>query len=237
MNECSGPECTHPSHDEIKTLIEKTGGDVAASEEIQEKVESMVRDGQLPPIVTLTDPRAEVLAIVSRPCSVPPSADDIRASSHMIDIMEELGDNAVALAAPQIAIPRRFFVMRMNDGECRSFFNPVIKERSKEKSKKIEGCLSVTGASVKIERPRSVRLQYIDISGELQEEEFTGLHARAICHEVDHLDGRIIMEHMAKEAEHLSKIKGIKKTEKDRRTRRRRAKNKRARLSKRRNRG
>lgn len=241
MSECSGPDCKDPSHDKdqasmLRDLFDDQAKTNPETQEIQERVEEMVEGGQLPPIVTVTDPRAEVLSLVSRSCDIPPSADDLQASSHMTDLLEELGENAVALAAPQIGIPRRFFVMRLANGETRTFFNPIIRERSATKAKKQEGCLSVTGASVRIARPRSIRLEYIDITGERQEEVFNGLQARAVCHEVDHLNGRIIMEHMAREAEHKAKVVRIKKMEKMRRTKRRRAKNKLRRQANQRNR-
>lgn len=227
------------NEEEVTKLLNDNEEVSALSDEeraaLEAKVKAMV-DEELPPIVTMTDPRAEVLALVSRPCSIPPTPDDIQASSSMIDMMEVLGDNAVAIAAPQIGVPRRFFVMRLASGEVRSFFNPVILKQSATLSKKPEGCLSIPGASVRVTRPRSVTLQYIDITGELQEETFSGLQARAVCHEIDHLNGRVIMEHMVKEAERQTRITGIKKREKAARTNKRRAKNKLRRRANQRNR-
>lgn len=193
-------------------------------------------NAELPPIVTLTDPRAEVLAMVSERCNIPPSEQEAEAADKMVSILEYLGDNAVAIAAPQIAVPKRIFSMRLNDGTYETFFNPIIKKRSTAQSKKPEGCLSVEQASVRISRPRSVTVEYIDISGQLLEKEFHDLHARAICHEIDHLNGRIIMEHMSAEIERNANKLALKTKQKEFRTDKRRAANKLARRSRKRNR-
>jgi peptide deformylase len=195
----------------------------------------MNTEKQLPPIITLTDPRADILSMISQSCSIPPSEEDIQAAKYMSGMLDE---NAVAIAAPQIGIPKRFFVMRLADNSQRMFFNPIIISRKNITgiSLKEEGCLSIPGCFVRIQRPRSVELEYIDASGEKHIKTFSGLQARAVCHEVDHLNGKTIMQHMTKRIEKEAKKSFIKKKEKITRTKKRRAKNKMAKQSNQRNR-
>jgi len=201
---------------------------------LQEKVEA-ITDQKLPTLITISDPRSDVLGMVSRSCNIPPSEEDILAAEFTADLIKEIGDNAVAIAAPQIGIPRRFFVMRLKDGNPKAFYNPVIRTMSTELSNKLEGCLSVPGGFARIRRPRTVQLEYVDATGELHVEEFSGIQARAVCHEVDHLNGLIIMEQITLQAEKAVRISNLKKREKAKRTAKRRAKNKMARQANRRN--
>jgi peptide deformylase len=189
-------------------------------------VASLEETKKLPQIITLTDPRADILSAVSQSCSIPPSEEDVQAARYMFSMLNE---NAVAIAAPQIGIPKRFFVMRLADNSKQMFFNPIILSRDNIRSQKEEGCLSIPGCFVKINRPRSVELEYINSSGERHTKKFIGLQARAVCHELDHLNGNTIMQHMTKHIEKETRKSSIKKKEKIMRTKKRRAKNKMAR--------
>ncbi len=103
----------------------------------------------------------------------------------MIDTMNEA--EGVGLAAPQIGILRRAVVIDVGEGPMK-LLNPEIIEL-KGQAIDIEGCLSVPGRSGTVDRPEWVKIKYMDIDGNEKNLEGNGLLARAICHEIDHLDG------------------------------------------------
>ena len=97
--------------------------------------------------------------------------------------------NGVGIAAPQVGINARAFVIRPMLGWCKVFFNPVIVECSKETDTQVEGCLSYPNKRELIERPLSITVDYVNEKKERLTETFKGFTARVICHELDHLDG------------------------------------------------
>ena len=114
----------------------------------------------------------------------------------------------VGLAAPQIGESIRMFVAdgspfgegEDGDPDCLDFkrvmINPVIFESSKETSIMEEGCLSIPGIREEVERPVSIKIEYFDEKWELVEEELSGIAARIVQHEYDHLDGIMIPDHI-----------------------------------------
>ena len=114
----------------------------------------------------------------------------------------------VGLAAPQIGESIRIFVAdgspfgegEAGDPDCLDFkrvmINPVIFESSKETSVMEEGCLSIPGIREEVERPVSIKIEYFDEKWELVEEELSGIAARIVQHEYDHLDGIMIPDHI-----------------------------------------
>ncbi|MDR7856391.1 peptide deformylase [Tissierella sp.] len=103
----------------------------------------------------------------------------------MVDTMNEA--EGVGLAAPQIGILRRAVVIDVGEGPIK-LLNPELIE-VKGQVIDIEGCLSVPGRSGTVDRPEWVRIKYMDVEGNEKHLEGNGLLARAICHEIDHLDG------------------------------------------------
>lgn len=100
----------------------------------------------------------------------------------------------VGLAAPQIGISRRIFVVDTRDEEDPNLgkyalVNPEIVEFSKQKEKEVEGCLSIPGLEEMVERPWAVKLVARDPQGNPVEMDAEALMARALQHELDHLDG------------------------------------------------
>ncbi len=109
------------------------------------------------------------------------------------DLKETLADvQGVGLAAPQIGILRRVFVLNV-DGEFKEYINPVILERNGEQTP-IEGCLSLPGVWGRVRRAESVRIGAYDAEGNYFEESAQGLIAEAYEHECDHLDGKLFDE-------------------------------------------
>ncbi len=109
----------------------------------------------------------------------------------MIDTMYEA--NGVGLAAPQVGVLKRIVVIDCTGEELYVLINPKIVERSGEQ-KGQEGCLSVPGKSGEVTRPNYVKAVALDINMKPIEVEGTELLARAICHELDHLDGHLYVE-------------------------------------------
>lgn len=103
----------------------------------------------------------------------------------------------IGLAATQVGLPLRLFIMKVTgepDGET-VILNPEFVERDGEQLAE-EGCLSVPGVSGKIRRPATVVLRGYGLEGKEMDYEFQELYARVVSHELDHLDGRLIMDRM-----------------------------------------
>lgn len=109
----------------------------------------------------------------------------------MLDTMYEA--NGVGLAAPQVGILKRIVVIDTTGEDPHILINPRIVESSGEQTGQ-EGCLSVPGKSGCVTRPNYVKAVALDIHMQPIELEGTELLARAICHELDHLDGHLYVE-------------------------------------------
>jgi peptide deformylase len=148
------------------------------------------------PIITLPDP---LLRQVSKP--VERIDDELR---RLIDGMFETMYAApgVGLAAVQVGVPLRLIVLDASGKEeerhpiC--MINPEIVSLGSEKRLYEEGCLSIPDVRVEIERPSTVTVRYLDGEGKPRELAADGLLATAIQHELDHLDGRLIIDFLSK---------------------------------------
>lgn len=109
----------------------------------------------------------------------------------MLDTMYEA--NGVGLAAPQVGILKRIVVIDVTGDEPYILINPKILETEGEQVGQ-EGCLSVPGKAGQVTRPNYVKAEALDINMEPFILEGTELLARAICHELDHLDGHLYVE-------------------------------------------
>ena len=111
----------------------------------------------------------------------------------MFITMEEA--NGVGLAAPQVGIAKRFFVVIADDDERRVFINPTITKTSDDLVDYEEGCLSIPGFYENIKRPSTVSVTALDRNGKrFSIEDAKGLLARVIQHENDHLDGILYID-------------------------------------------
>jgi len=119
-----------------------------------------------------------------------PQVDPIELSEVLISIMHQY--NGVGLAANQLGIPYRVFCMR-GENENYVCFNPSIVYYSPEVELNDEACLSFPGVSVKVKRALNVRMRFFTPSGQTVTKSFSGLTARVIQHEIDHLDGIIFV--------------------------------------------
>jgi peptide deformylase len=122
--------------------------------------------------------------------------DDAQMFSNMLlDRMVELG--GIGLSANQVGVPRKVFVIGMNEFK-KAFFNPEIVETSKEEITGEEGCLSFPGVFMQVRRPEKVLIKYQNEKSEYHTEEYKGLTARVILHEYDHMLGKVFKERVSK---------------------------------------
>ncbi len=124
---------------------------------------------------------------------VTPELVDI--ANEMYKLMKEA--TGIGLAAPQVGLDIRLIVIE-DSGQPVIMFNPVILKRSTDVEYKGEGCLSFPGVSRLIKRPKEVVVKYRDGRGKMQHAVFNGLQARCICHEIEHLEGRLLIDHEEK---------------------------------------
>lgn len=147
-------------------------------------------------IITLPDP---LLRSKSAPVE---QIDD--ATRRLIDDMLETMYAApgIGLAAVQVAVPRRLLVLDVTDKEEPrnpiAMINPEVLKLGEATRVYEEGCLSLPDVLVDIERPASLTVRYLDREGRQQVLDAEGLLATAIQHEMDHLDGRLIIDFLSR---------------------------------------
>ena len=111
------------------------------------------------------------------------------------DLKDTLLDSGgVGLAAPQVGVLRRVCVVMNEDDEIIELINPEIIKTEGEQTG-LEGCLSVPGKYGVVTRPNVVRVRAQDRDGIFFDVEDEGLTARCFCHEIEHLDGHLFVEH------------------------------------------
>ena len=113
---------------------------------------------------------------------------------NMIKVMYQA--NGIGLAANQIGYNKRMFVMDVSNerNNPQVFINPVITAKNNVKIGDIEGCLSCPGKEVKVSRSMSVNLKWMCEHGEEQHKTFYHLPGRVVQHEMDHLNGKLIID-------------------------------------------
>ncbi|ANT60416.1 MULTISPECIES: peptide deformylase [unclassified Salipiger] len=148
------------------------------------------------PILIHPDPRLKKLC-----APVPDLSDELRVLAD--DMLETMYDApGIGLAAPQIGVLDRLIVLdcaRPDDGETPRplvMFNPRVIASSDERNVYEEGCLSIPEQYAEVERPKIVQVEWLDRDGKLQTEEFDGLWATCVQHEIDHLDGKLFIDYL-----------------------------------------
>lgn len=152
------------------------------------------REAAMERIVRLGDP---VLRTVARPVEGVDAEirEEIRWMGGLMN--DALG---VGLAAPQVGISHRLFVYRVEpDSPVVGIINPELEWTGDDTEVGEEGCLSIPGIHVDVERPVHIRVGGLDEHGEVIRIEASGLEARVIQHEMDHLDGVLILDRTTKD--------------------------------------
>lgn len=118
-------------------------------------------------------------------------------AARMIELMDAA--YGIGLAAPQVGKSHRLLVYRVGTQRPIALANPRIEYSSEDAETGEEGCLSLTGVQVDVDRPIYVRVVGQDVRGETITIEASGLEARVIQHELDHLDGVLIIDRTSKD--------------------------------------
>ena len=125
--------------------------------------------------------------------------DDLkRLVARMGELMKDA--NGVGLAATQVGVLRRVFVFVAEEDTVAVLVNPEIVRRGDEAETDDEGCLSIQGVTMPVERSTSVRIEGRDENGEEVAYDLEGTPARIVQHELDHLDGKLILNRTTPEA-------------------------------------
>ena len=166
------------------------------------------------PIITIPDP---VLKQVAQP--IERITDAVRAQA--ADMIETMYDApGVGLAANQIGSLNRIFVMDTTyrkEPQSRNpivLINPEIIWKSEEISVMEEGCLSIPQQYAEVERPRSVRVKYIDLKGEQKELIGEDLESHCLQHELDHLNGVLFIDYLSRLKRNMI-VRKVEKMKKD----------------------
>jgi len=125
--------------------------------------------------------------------------DDLRRLvARMGELMKDA--NGVGLAATQVGVLRRVFVFAPEEDQVAALVNPEIVRRSDEGETDDEGCLSIQGVTIPVERSTTVRIEGRDENGDEVGYDLEGTPARIVQHELDHLDGTLILNRTTPEA-------------------------------------
>ena len=148
------------------------------------------------PIITVPD---EVLKKISDPLEMVGVSEKKLAK----DLFETMYDSkGIGLAAVQVGVLKRILVIDVSSKEEKKnplcFINPIIKKISDETSIYEEGCLSIPDTFIEIERPKICEVEYIDLDGKLKNIKCDGLLSTCLQHEINHLDGKLIIDHLSK---------------------------------------
>jgi peptide deformylase len=148
------------------------------------------------PILQLPDP-------VLRKVSKPVEKIDAEIKKLIEDMFETMYDApGVGLAAIQIGVAKRVVTIDATRGDEEKqplvFINPEVISASDDTDSKEEGCLSIAEFYEEVERPSEVKVRYMDEKGKTKEIEADGLLARALQHEIDHLNGVLFIDHISK---------------------------------------
>lgn len=170
------------------------------------EIEGQVKDEQLDPerdarrrlaLAQVRQYPDAALKMVARP--VEAFDDDlVRLAERMKQLM--IDANGIGLAATQVGVLQRVFVFQLEDEEVVAVVNPELVERSEETTVDDEGCLSIQGVLLPIERPATVTVAGHDEHGNEVRYELEEPYSRVVQHETDHLDGVLILERTTPEA-------------------------------------
>ena len=147
-------------------------------------------------IITVPD---ETLKKISEPIEKV-GINEKRLVNDLFDTM--YNSKGIGLAAVQVGILKRILVIDVSSQDQKkqplSFINPSIKKVSNEMSIYEEGCLSIPETFIEIERPKICEVEYIDLNGKKRSMKCDGLLSTCLQHEINHLDGKLILDHLSK---------------------------------------
>lgn len=108
---------------------------------------------------------------------------------------EQVGIESGGISAPQVGVSKRItYILNYDTDDFEVLINPVVQNIGKKTDTDIEGCLSVPNVEKNVERYKKIKVKYIDKEGNTVNRRFSGLNARVVQHEVDHLDGILFID-------------------------------------------
>lgn len=108
---------------------------------------------------------------------------------------EQVGVESGGISAPQVGVDKRVsYILNYDTNEFEVLINPVVQNIGNKKDIDVEGCLSVPNLEKNVERFRKIKVKYIDKEGHRVNRRFSGINARVVQHEVDHLDGVLFID-------------------------------------------
>ena len=111
---------------------------------------------------------------------------------------EQVGVESGGISAPQVGVNKRVsYILNYDSGEFEVLINPVVQNIGNKTDIDIEGCLSIPNIEESVERFRKIKVRYVDREGKKVNRRFSGLNARIVQHEVDHLDGVLFIDKIA----------------------------------------
>ena len=188
----------HDAHDHSHDHAHDHGGERRSKKEIEREARARARE-----MVARSQIRQYPEPVLKTPATeVTEFSDDLRALvARMTRLMDDA--NGVGLAGNQVGLLRRVLVYRPDrddEAEPRALVNPSIVERSDETESDEEGCLSLGPLRVQVERNVRVSVEARDENGEAVRIDADGFEARVLQHEIDHLDGVLIIDRTTPEA-------------------------------------
>jgi peptide deformylase len=168
---------------EATAEAEEPGGDGLSEQEREQRARALAE------VVQYGDPvlRSEASAVTEF------GPELAREAERMVAVMH--GAMGVGLAATQLGVLRRMLVFQAGpDAVATALVNPIVEWLSADLETAEEGCLSLPGIGLDIERPLHARVTGVDVNGEPMVLEASGLEARVLQHEIDHLDGVLILD-------------------------------------------
>jgi peptide deformylase len=177
----------HEDHEAVGEVVEPTGEGLTEDERERREV-------ALAEVRTFGDPVLRSPA--SEITEFGPELE--REAEHMVRLMRDA--MGVGLAATQLGAMRRLLVFQAGpDADATAVVNPALEWKSDELATAEEGCLSLPGIVVDVERALHARVRGVDVKGEPLLLEASGLEARVLQHEIDHLDGVLILDRTERE--------------------------------------
>jgi peptide deformylase len=172
----------HEDHEAVGEVVEPTGEGLT-------DVERERREAALAEVRTFGDP-----VLRSRASEITEFGPELeREAEHLVRLMRDA--MGVGLAATQLGAMRRLLVFQAGpDADATAVVNPALEWTSDELATAEEGCLSLPGIVVDVERALHARVRGVDVKGEPLLLEASGLEARVLQHEIDHLDGVLILD-------------------------------------------
>ena len=139
------------------------------------------------------------LKYVGDDCLVQSSSPILSIDQSIIDLAEAMKLkmiewNGIGLAAPQVGRNIRLIIIRLSNGKTEAMVNPRISWTSEDRVKMEEGCLSIPGKSIWVERPAKVRVKFQTLSGDYKYWCLHKMDARVLLHEYDHLEGVLMTD-------------------------------------------